>query len=113
MLLCPECGLKVDESELQRESKYLPDFGQTGKPFDTQTSANRDHITPSDYGQQAFVMGDTEAQDLEGTTLRGMAKAMNQGIDIKGKASPKDVEAIKSVIEPLLKDGKDVKVHLK
>lgn len=109
--ICPECALKINDNELTMQSKYMPDVGQYGKPFDTQKAANTPHSQTDDG--RAFVVGNSMAKDLAATSIRGMALAKNQGMDIQSnKAISKETVDVVKQTAKFLKDKQEVKINL-
>jgi hypothetical protein len=109
-LLCYECGLEIDERELNRESKYIPEFGQFGKPFDNQVTANKKYIDPGQ--KQAFVIDSSDEQKLADISLKGLGKSKT-GAEVSSRKdlSPATEAVVKDLVQKL-GPGKDVKVSL-
>lgn len=108
-LICIECGLIIDERELMPQSKYVPETGQYGKPFDSQTSANQGPIPPAINEGRAFVVGNSIEEDLKSVSLMGMGQPKD-GVEYSGKSV--DNEALEKVHYIAKKLGDNVKVHL-
>ena len=115
IIICDECGLKIPETELQKDTRYLPDVGQYGKPFLNQVAANK-IMQDNDSEGRAFVAGISDQDKLNSFSLSGMAKAKTGGLNIDSpkQITDKTIDAIKPIVERLSGTGKEIKkVELK